>query len=223
MSGHSALIDHDRAIGTRVLGCDEAGRGCLAGPLSVAAVLIDHRHLGTADLRIIAEVDDSKRLSAKRRGALYPEILRIADRVVVLHACAATIDARGLHRTNVSLMIRALALGGEDVDARLVDGFALGPSAPEHRRLVRGDSLSASIACASVIAKVSRDRVMEALSRRHPGYGFEIHAGYPTRAHTQALADLGPSTAHRLSFKGVAQSAKGVSSDALPRSGALSV
>lgn len=196
------LFAHDRALGVRcVAGADEAGRGCLAGPLVVAAVMLDLAALTPAERRALTDLDDSKRLPAPVRERLATAILRIAPQVVVLSAGPATIDRDGLHRTNLRLMRRALGALHPLPDVCLVDGFALGDGAPAHRRIIGGDRTSACIAAASVIAKVTRDRFMTGpAAAAHPRYGFHEHVGYATDAHRAAIRRHGPTPLHRRSF-----------------------
>ncbi len=197
-------FDLEHAGRGRVAGADEAGRGCLAGPLVAAAVCFDLAALDDADYAALAGLDDSKRLTRARREALYGEILRRAGQVVIVSCCAATIDREGLHRCNLALLARALERVRPRAAATLVDGFGLPGCACEHRAVVGGDGLSASIAAASVIAKVTRDRVMARLHLRYPEYGFDRHVGYATAAHQQAILRHGVCAQHRLSFASVA-------------------
>lgn len=196
------LFAHDRGLGVRIVaGADEAGRGCLAGPLVVAAVMLDLERLTPAERRALTELDDSKRLPSPVRERLAAAILRIAPQVVVVSASAATIDRDGLHRTNLRLMREALAALRPVPELCLVDGFALGGDAPAHRRIVGGDRTSACIAAASVVAKVTRDRFMSGPAAvAHPHYGFADHVGYATGAHRAAIRRHGPSPLHRRSF-----------------------
>lgn len=183
-------------------GVDEAGRGCLAGPLVAAAVCFDLASFGRADARALRRVDDSKRVPAAVRAELALEILSRAHRVVVVSASAATIDRRGLHVCNLDLLERALA-GLATPDATcLVDGFALGEGAPAHRRVTGGDRASFCIAAASVVAKEARDRLMRGpVDRAHPRHGFAEHVGYATAAHRAAIRAHGATPQHRLSFR----------------------
>lgn len=194
------LLAHDRALGPLVAGADEAGRGALAGPIVGAAVLFDHRLLDPDLQEQLAGLDDSKRLRAAEREVLAERIQRIARAVVVVAVGAAVIDARGIQAANIHALGAPLTLCAPDPCLRLVDGFALGPSWPAHRRMVRGDRTSAAIAAASIIAKTERDRLMSRAAETHPGYGFERHMGYPTPAHRAAITEAGPSRLHRLSF-----------------------
>lgn len=191
---------HWRAAGyARIAGIDEAGRGPLAGPVVAAAVVLpeDFSH---------AELNDSKKLGAAKRESLYVEILsdsRIARSVAVVPA--REIDKLGILRATHLAMARAFEGIAPLPDLALIDGRTV-PSFPyEHRALVRGDSLSLSIAAASILAKVERDRMLVEMAERHPGYGFERHKGYGTAAHLEALARLGPCPEHRFSFAPVAQ------------------
>jgi ribonuclease HII len=202
------LFSFDRGLGSRfVAGADEAGRGCLAGPLVAAAVLIDYGTLSHADRRALAGLHDSKQMKPERREELYPAVLRAAARVSVAVRCVRGIDGRGLHVTNIEALASALErlAPGEDATC-LVDGFPLRGCAVPHRAVVEGDGTSAAIAAASVIAKVSRDRYMHGAARRHPGWGFEEHVGYSTPEHRAAIERLGISPLHRRSFQSVAYS-----------------
>lgn len=197
-----ALLRYDRDLGSRwVAGADEAGRGALAGPLVAAAVLFEPAALRRSERTALAALDDSKRVPAARRAALADTIVRIATRVAVVAVSARLVDREGVQRANLGSLERAVrALGTPDGTRVLVDGYALGATAPEHVRLVRGDGTSAAVAAASIVAKVARDRLMVALDARHPGYAFGVHAGYGTAAHRAAIDALGPSPQHRRSF-----------------------
>lgn len=200
------LLRFDRGLGVRrVAGVDEAGRGCLAGPLVAAAVCVDLGRLGRADVRALGRVDDSKRIGEAVREELAREILRRVEQVVVVASGPATIDRCGLHRTNLDAMARALSAIEPCADICLVDGFALGPGAPAHRAITGGDARSFAIAAASVIAKTTRDRLMRGpVAAAHPQYGFDAHVGYATAAHRAALRDHGISSMHRRSFDSAA-------------------
>ena len=200
------LFAHDRALGVRrVAGVDEAGRGCLAGPLVVAAVCLDLGTLTSAGRRSLGDLDDSKRLPPDVRARVAEAVMRHAEQVVVMSASPATIDRDGLHRTNLRLMARALAAIRPCADACLVDGFRLGPAAPGHRAIVGGDGRSAAIAAASVIAKTTRDRLMAGpVAAVYPGFGFDRHVGYATEDHHAALQVEGLTPLHRRSFRSMA-------------------
>jgi ribonuclease HII len=202
------LFAFDRGLQSRrVAGADEAGRGCLAGPLVAAAVLIDYERLSNSDRRALSGLHDSKQMTETRRLEMYPCVLRAAERVSVVVRSAAGIDRRGLHVTNIealSLALERLAPGEEAIS--LVDGFGLPRCSVPHRRVVKGDATSAAIAAASVIAKVTRDRYMREVAVEHPGWGFEEHVGYSTPEHRQAIEEIGISPLHRRSFQSVAYS-----------------
>lgn len=202
------LFTFDRGLGSRqVAGADEAGRGCLAGPLVAAAVLFDYEELAIGDRRALAGLHDSKQMRADTRERLYPAVLRAAKRVSVVVRCVRGIDSRGLHVTNVRALSDALARLGPGAEAScLVDGFTLRDCPVEHRAVIEGDGTSAAIAAASVVAKVTRDRFMHGVAERHPGWGFEEHVGYSTAEHRAAIERIGISPLHRRSFASVAYS-----------------
>ncbi len=202
------LFAFDRGLGSSlVAGADEAGRGCLAGPLVAAAVLLDHGSLSAADRRSLSGLHDSKQMTPERREDLFPAVMRAAERVSVVVRSARGIDARGLHVTNIEALSSALERLRPGADAVcLVDGFSLRRCAVPHRAVVEGDGTSAAIAAASVIAKVTRDRYMHGAGREHPGWGFEEHVGYSTPEHREAIERLGISPLHRRSFQSVAYS-----------------
>jgi ribonuclease HII len=190
-----------------VAGADEAGRGCLAGPLVAAAVLFDYESLTTADRRSLSGLHDSKQMKPEKREELYPAVMRAARRVSVVIRCARGIDDRGLHVTNIEALSTALERLSPDAGATcLVDGFSLRDCGVPHRAVIEGDGTSAAIAAASVIAKVTRDRYMHVAGREHPGWGFEEHVGYSTPEHREAIERIGISPLHRRSFQSVAYS-----------------
>jgi len=195
------LLRHDRGLGTRfVAGADEAGRGALAGPLVAAAVLLEPDALTLAQRRALARLDDSKRCTSLARDALLPAVLRAALRVSLVVVAVAEVDSRNIHRANLHALARALEQLDAPADTSLVaDGFRL-PMAREHRNIIDGDEKSAAIAAASIVAKVTRDRLMGRLAERHPQYGFERHVGYGTPEHKAALRVHGPCELHRRSF-----------------------
>ncbi len=175
----------------RVAGVDEAGRGPLAGPIVAAAVVLDAP---------IEHLNDSKQLTAEQREALFERVTNEAAAYGVAIVAPADIDRGGIQAANYRAMAEAAAAVEPPPDYLLVDGFSLPGVTQPCKRLVKGDSRSLSIAAASVLAKVTRDRIMEDLDRECPGYGFAKHKGYGTREHLDAIARLGPSPAHRLSF-----------------------
>jgi ribonuclease HII len=191
-----------------IAGVDEVGRGPLAGPVTAAALVINRtRSLGALSVLI----DDSKRLSASRRTALAPVIQTIAT-VGLGWASREEIDRLNILGATMLAMRRAveqltMRLEGP-VDFALIDGNRDPGLACPSRTVVKGDGLSLSIAAASIVAKVARDRVMADLAARHPGYGWERNAGYGTAEHLAALDRLGPTPEHRRSFAPVRAAAK---------------
>jgi len=179
-----------------VAGVDEAGRGPLAGPVVAAAVVLDPRAVPLG-------LNDSKKLSATARDRLFDEIIAVAD-VGIAHATVEEIDTLNILYASHLAMERAVAGLKAAPDHALIDGNMI-PKALTcpASALVKGDARSLSIAAASILAKVTRDRIMVDLAQQFPGYGWEKNAGYPTRAHKQALASLGVTPHHRRSFKPV--------------------
>jgi len=202
------LFAFDRGLGSRlVAGADEAGRGCLAGPLVAAAVLIDYEALSHADRRSLAGLHDSKQMSVEKRAELFPCVLSAASRVSVVVRSARGIDERGLHVTNIEALANALERLRPEAEATcLVDGFSLRDCTVPHRAVIGGDGTSAAIAAASVLAKVTRDRYMHGAASDYPGWGFEEHVGYSTPEHREAIERIGISPLHRRSFQSVAYS-----------------
>jgi len=204
------LLSFDRRLGVRfVAGADEAGRGSLAGPLVVAGVLLDYDWLRNHRVRPLATLNDSKQVTPSGREELFQAVVGCATRISVRVIPAADIDRNGLHRSNLWGLRSVLAdlsppaPHGDDI-ACLVDGFRLGPAAPRHRAVVDGDTKSAAIAAASIVAKVTRDRLMRRLDALYPRYGFSSHVGYITPRHSEAVRRHGPSEQHRLSFNALA-------------------
>jgi ribonuclease HII len=155
------LLQFDRKLGARfVAGADEAGRGPLAGPLLVAGVLLDYAKLHDHRVRPLACLNDSKQCSEAEREELFRAVVSCAERIVVRAISPGEIDREGLHRSNLAGMRAVLHELSPPAEVCLVDGFRLGPSAPEHQRVVDGDEKSAAIAAASIIAKVTRDRMI---------------------------------------------------------------
>ena len=178
-----------------VVGVDEVGRGACAGPL-----VVDACALGPNRIQRLSALGDSKKLSATAREELFPLIRRHALDYHVVFISAAEVDRRGVHAANIEGMRRAVAGLSARPGYVLSDGFRVPglpvPSLP----VVGGDATAACIAAASVLAKVSRDRLMVGLDEEHPGYGFAEHKGYSTAAHSAALTELGPCSQHRRSF-----------------------
>lgn len=202
------LFAFDRGLQSRfVAGTDEAGRGCLAGPLVAAAVLLDYERLSVSDRRALSGLHDSKQMTEERRLEMYPCVLRAAERVSVVVRSPAGIDRRGLHVTNIEALAQALErLAPDEETICLVDGFRLPTCRVPHRHVIQGDGTSAAIAAASVVAKVTRDRYMRDVAAQHPGWGFDEHVGYSTPEHRQAIEEIGISPLHRRSFQSVAYS-----------------
>jgi ribonuclease HII len=203
-SSGQRLLSFDRRLGARfVAGADEAGRGSLAGPLVVAGVLLDYDCLRNHRVRPLALLNDSKQVSPAGRDELFRAVVGCAARISVRVIPPGEIDRNGLHRSNLwglRSVLHDLAPRDEGV-ACLVDGFRLGPTAPVHRAVVDGDTKSAAIAAASIVAKVTRDRVMRRLDALYPRYGFARHVGYITPGHSAAVRAHGPSEQHRRSFQ----------------------
>ncbi|HUA71965.1 MAG TPA: ribonuclease HII [Solirubrobacteraceae bacterium] len=199
------LFKFDRALGVRfVAGADEAGRGCLAGPLVAAAVLFDLAAIGPSEVRALGALNDSKQQTSEARAELFPVILRMATKVAIVSRCAPGIDARGLHRTNLAALRDALGKVACDGCICLSDGFPVAALGHDQRAVVDGDAKSAAIAAASVIAKETRDRYMRRADATHPGWEFAQHVGYSTPEHREAIERLGVSPLHRLSFQSMA-------------------
>jgi ribonuclease HII len=184
-----------------VCGVDEAGRGPLAGPVVAAAVILDPHRL-PRNLR--NELDDSKALTIEQREACYKALQRCAGRGIasigVGAASVCEIDRINILRAALLAMTRAVAVLGVRPDTALVDGDTAPPLSCTVRTVVKGDALSFSIAAASVIAKVTRDRIMRALAPRYPGYGWETNVGYATPEHGEGIRRLGVTRHHRRSF-----------------------
>ena len=176
-----------------VCGIDEAGRGPLAGPVFAAAVVLPER-------AAIEGLNDSKKLSPKKREALYDVIVHTALAWGVGFATEREIDEINILRATFLAMRRAFDGLGIRPDCALVDGDRMPALGVDTRLIVRGDSLSASIAAASILAKVSRDRVMREIDGIYPGYGFARHKGYGTALHIERLRALGPCPVHRKTF-----------------------
>ena len=190
-------------LGARfIAGVDEVGRGPLAGPVGVAAVIF------AADARPPRGIDDSKKLDQPQREALFPLILESAIAVSVAFASAEEIDLHNIRGATLRAMARAVAGLSVRPDFALIDGRDVpDPLACPARAIIDGDALSLSIAAASIVAKVARDRLMARACAHFPGYGFSAHAGYATPFHREALDRLGPSPLHRRSFKSKASQA----------------
>ncbi len=182
--------------GRIVAGVDEAGRGCLAGPVVAGAVILDEN-------RPIHGLRDSKTLSEKRRNELFEQIREKALAYSVGITGAAEIDRINILQASLLAMEKAVLALRKKPDRVLIDGNSKTSLKIEQKAIVKGDSKCASIAAASIVAKVTRDRIMTEIEKEYPGYGFSRHKGYPTKEHFGALRNLGPCPIHRKSFKGV--------------------
>lgn len=176
-----------------VCGVDEAGRGPLAGPVCAAAVILPQNIE-------IPGLNDSKKLSDKKRRELYPIIMEKAIAYGIGLADHEEIDSINILQATFLAMERAISQLSVKPDLALIDGNREKDFGVPVKTVIHGDSLSASIAAASVLAKVTRDDIMLHMAEQFPGYGFEIHKGYGTKAHYQALRELGPCGIHRMSF-----------------------
>lgn len=211
----SPSLLHPDALAPRVVaGVDEAGRGCLAGPVVAGAAILPESFE-------LPGLNDSKQLGEAARERLYPLIRQQAvawcvgvswpgeiDRVNILQA---TFLAMGRAVGRLKAVPGFLLIDGD----KIIPGHALASAIPQ-RAVVGGDGLEPCISAASILAKVWRDRLMAALSRRYPGYGFEGHKGYGTKAHLAAISELGPCRAHRMTFRGVREESTAQEQGCLP-------
>jgi ribonuclease HII len=193
-----------------VCGIDEVGRGPLAGPVVAAAVILEPRRFPKL---LRNELDDSKLLTRQQREACCRALWRCVDRgaarIGIGAVSAPEIDRLNILRAALLAMARAVAVLSVYPDTALVDGAIAPPLACAVKTVVKGDTLSFSIAAASVVAKVTRDRIMRGLAPRYPGYGWETNVGYATQQHGEAIRRLGITPHHRRSFAPVRLAAKG--------------
>ena len=182
-----------------IAGVDEAGRGPCAGPLVVAAVI-----LNDPNAQVLKDVRDSKEVSESKREALFDVIMSVAESVSVIVIPPAEIDERGVHAANLDGMRRAVKGLTKEPAYVLTDGYAIEGLAIPNVAVWKGDQVVTAISAASIIAKVTRDRMMVELDQKYPQYGFAKHKGYITAAHTKALAEHGPCVEHRKSFSNIA-------------------
>lgn len=198
MTGPDFNFEQDAiARGARVVaGVDEVGRGPLAGPVTAAAVILNPDDIPEG-------LNDSKKLSARRREALW-QIIHARAEVSIAHASVGEIDRLNILRASHLAMERAVAGLPRVPDELLIDGNMIpqGLTLPA-RAIIKGDARSLSISAASIVAKICRDRVMRDLAQHYPGYGWETNAGYPSKSHREALQNLGVTPHHRRSFKPV--------------------
>ncbi len=183
-------------------GVDEAGRGCWAGPVVAAAVILPPGWCPEG-------LDDSKKLSSRRREILFTEIRSSALSWGACAVPATEIDNHNILQATLMAMARSVAKLTPRPDLVLVDGLQVPDIDLETQSLVKGDGISAAIAAASIIAKVARDRIMIAWDRHYPGYGFASHKGYGAKTHREALHELGPCPLHRYSYRPVAELRQG--------------
>jgi ribonuclease HII len=182
-----------------VAGVDEAGRGPCAGPLVIAAVILNDPFAPE-----LTQVRDSKEISESKREELFDVIMNIAISVSVIRVSVEEIDARGVHVANLDGMRRAVSGLSIEPAYVLTDGYAIEGLALPNVAVWKGDQVVTAISAASIIAKVTRDREMIELDKQYPQYGFAKHKGYITAAHTAALAEHGPCAEHRKSFSNIA-------------------
>jgi len=175
----------------RIAGVDEAGRGPLAGPIVAAAVVLAHP---------VAGLNDSKLLSESQRESLFAQLMDGPHAIGCAIIASDQIDAHGIQQANYGVMTQAVHQLAPPPDYLLVDGFTIPGCAVPHLRIVKGDRRSQSIAAASIVAKVTRDRLMIGYDAEFPGYGFAKHKGYGTAEHLDAIRRLGPCPIHRRSF-----------------------
>lgn len=192
------MYDYERAARAAgyelVAGVDEAGRGPLAGPVSVAAVILPF------ELEL-PKLNDSKKLSAKVRDELYDEIMAKAIAIGTALVDAATIDRVNIYQATMNGMYESIFALKPEPTKVLIDAMELGSLPMPHESIIKGDAKSASIAAASIIAKVNRDRLMDEYDKQYPEYGFASHKGYGTAEHIAALKKYGPCPIHRRSFE----------------------
>lgn len=193
-------FDHEAALQARgyrlVAGVDEVGRGALAGPVVAAAVVL----APGSGLPWLRRVRDSKQLSPAQREAVFEQVKQAGIPFGLGSVAHSIIDEVGIVRATRMAMARAIEALPRRPDYVLVDALSLPEAGVPHKGIIRGDQLSLSIACASIVAKVSRDQEMTALDSVFPGYGLARHKGYGTRQHLECLARLGPCAIHRRSF-----------------------
>ena len=200
-TGRVPTFAEERALHARgyrhIAGVDEVGRGSLAGPVVAAAVILP-RNMRASWLRLVR---DSKQLSPAMREFLFPHIVATAISAGVGSASHRIVDARGIVKATRLAMKWAIARLAPAPEALLIDYMRLPEVGLPQKGIIDGDASCFSIACASIVAKVARDRLMVELSRTYPGYGFAQNKGYGTREHIACLCRLGPSPIHRRSFR----------------------
>ncbi len=178
-----------------ICGVDEAGRGPLAGPVCAAAVILPEN-------TVIEGVNDSKKLSKKKREALFDVICKTARSYSIAYAGVEEIEELNILNATMLAMKRAVEGLGVRADYALIDGNRTPDLEIQSEFIIKGDAKSMSVACASILAKVSRDRLLYEYAKEYPQYGFDKHKGYGTKAHIEALREYGPCPYHRMSFLG---------------------
>jgi ribonuclease HII len=195
------LVRYERTLREQgfavIAGADEAGRGALAGPLVAAAVVLPEDFATDG-------IDDSKVLTARQRESAYERIVASAV-YAVAKAEPGVIDRRGLHRSNIHLLRRCVRALDPAPEYALTDGFPVPRMPCPALAIKKGDAVAVSVAAASIVAKVTRDRIMRRMHRRYPDFGFDHNKGYGTPEHLEVLDRLGPTPIHRLSFACVGQ------------------
>ena len=184
---------------SKIAGCDEAGRGPCAGPLVVAAVILNFPLVSSLD-----GITDSKLLSESNREILFEAICEYALSYSIIEISASEIDSIGLHKSNLEGMRRAVSTLKIKPEYVLTDGYAIEGLDIPSLAVWKGDQVAVSVGAASILAKVHRDRSMALFDKKYPGYGFAEHKGYITAKHTAALKKLGVSEIHRRSFSNIA-------------------
>lgn len=200
----AGLYGYERALAragfARVAGADEAGRGACAGPLVAAACVLGGR--------VVPGLDDSKKLSAAARERVYAAIVESAAAWSVVRVEPAECDALGMHVANLEALRRAVWRLPVEAEFVLTDGFAVDGLGRPSLAMWKGDAVAASVAAASVLAKVTRDRIMAAYHADYPQYRFDVHKGYCTRLHQSLLDERGPCAIHRLKWDNVARTVR---------------
>ena len=182
-----------------IAGVDEAGRGACAGPLVVAALI-----LRDPKSDALSEVRDSKELTAQKQEALFERVISESISYTIIEISPTEIDSMGLHKSNLEGMRRAINALSIEPQYILTDGYRIdGLNAPS-LAVWKGDQVAITISAASILAKVHRDRAMDKLDEKYPGYGFAMHKGYVTRSHEKSLLELGISEIHRRSYANIA-------------------
>lgn len=182
-----------------IAGVDEAGRGACAGPLVIASVVLNDPFA-----QELSDVRDSKEISENKRESVFELIHKVAASISVVIVPASEVDSRGVHAANLDGMRRAVQGLNVEPAYVLTDGYAIEGLGVPNLAVWKGDQVVVSISAASVVAKVTRDRIMRELDQEFPHYGFAGHKGYITAAHTKALNEHGPCTQHRTSFANIA-------------------